>query len=79
MTDARGRLIKCFSAVFPDLPEAAIEGANSGSVQGWDSLATATLLGVVEEEFGIAVDADDLDALESFGRLLAYLERTASR
>ena len=49
----------------------------SGSVDGWDSLATATLLGVVEEEFG--VDVGDFDALDSFESLLAYVEGAVSR
>jgi acyl carrier protein len=79
MSDARRRLIKCFGAVFPDLPVPEVPRASSGSVDGWDSLATVTLLSVVEEEFGIAVDVDDFDALDSFETLLAYLEGAVSR
>jgi acyl carrier protein len=77
MSDARERLIKCFGAVFPDLPASEVPRAKSESIDGWDSLATATLLGVVEEEFRIAVS--DFDALDSFERLLAYLEGVVSR
>jgi acyl carrier protein len=79
MSDVRERLIKCFCTVFPDLSASEIPRASSGSVDGWDSLATATLLGVVEEEFGTAVDVDDFDALDSFESLLAYFEGAASR
>jgi acyl carrier protein len=79
MSDARERLIKCFGAVFPDLPESEVPRASSGSVAGWDSLATVTLLGVVEEEFRIAVDIGDFDALDSFQSLLAYLTGALSR
>ena len=76
MSNARERLIKCFCAVFPDLPKpmscaAPRSRASSASLGTWDSLATATLLGVVEEEFGI--DVGDFDALHSFASLLAYL------
>jgi len=77
MSDARERLIKCFGAVFPNLPASEVPRAKSGSVDGWDSLATATLLGVVEEEFG--VDVGDFDALDSFESLLAYVEGAVSR
>jgi len=79
MSDARERLIKCFGAVFPDLPASEVPRASSGSVDGWDSLATVTLLGVVEEEFRIAVDVGDFDALNSFESLLGYLEGAVSR
>jgi len=77
MSDARERLIKCFTTVFPDLPASEIPRATSESALGWDSLATATLLGVVEEEFRI--DVSDFDALNSFESLLAYLEGAITR
>jgi acyl carrier protein len=48
-------------------------------VDGWDSLATVTLLGVVEEEFGIDFAVSDFDALHSFESLLVYLRGTVSR
>jgi hypothetical protein len=32
-----------------------------------------TLLAVVEEEFGVAVDVDDLDRLTSFAAILDHL------
>jgi acyl carrier protein len=77
MSNTRERLIKCFGAVFPNLPESEAPQASSESVDGWDSLATATLLSVVEEEFGI--DVGDFDALHSFESLRAYLEKSVSR
>ena len=79
MSDVRERLIKCFGAVFPDLPPSKVPRASSESIDRWDSVATATLLGVVEEEFSIAIDAGDSDVLDSFESLLAYLEKVVSR
>ena len=62
MQDARQRLIKCFSAVFPELTEdeiVSLEGSASGQ---WDSLSLVTLLAVIREEFGFEI-APDVDGL----------------
>jgi acyl carrier protein len=73
MTEPRARLVACFAAVFPDLPDAEIPAATPMTVAAWDSIANVTLLAVVEEEFGIAVDPDDLERLTSFEALEEYL------
>ncbi len=38
---------------------------------GWDSLAAITLVNVIEEEFGVALDLADLP---SFGKILNFLD-----
>jgi acyl carrier protein len=73
MDDYRARLVKCFAAVFPDLPAGEIGAATPERVAAWDSIANVTLLAVVEEEFGIAIDPEDLERLTSFEALLDYL------
>ena len=73
MDEHRARLTKCFAAVFPDLPAAEIPTATPAAVKAWDSIAHVTLLAVVEEEFGLAVDAADLEHLTSFDAFLDYL------
>jgi acyl carrier protein len=73
MDEHRARLTRCFAAVFPDLPAGEIPGATPARVQGWDSIAHVTLVAVVEEEFGIAIDAADLEHLTSFDAFLDYL------
>jgi acyl carrier protein len=79
MADVRTRLARCFSSVFPDLGPEAIEEASPETVQAWDSLANATLITVVEEEFELEIDPDELEELLSFEQLAAYIEsRTAS-
>ncbi len=78
MTDARARLAQCFAAVFPDLTSAEIDDARPESVAAWDSTANVTLLAVIEEEFGITVAADDLERLDSFAALLAYVPAAAA-
>jgi acyl carrier protein len=73
MADLEARLIDCFSAVFPSLPPEDIPLASSTTVDAWDSVATATLMAVVEEEFGIQVAPEDLTRFVSFRETLAYL------
>jgi acyl carrier protein len=78
MNDVQIRLMKCFSAVFPDLAAADIPAASMESVAGWDSLASVTLLTVVEEEFGVAIEPEELEHLQSFGAYFAYLSGRAA-
>jgi acyl carrier protein len=73
MNDVRGRLTSCFATVFPDLDARDIPRASTDTVDGWDSLASATLTAVVEEEFQIQIDAEHLEDLQSFDALFAYV------
>ena len=70
MADHRDRLIHCFQAVFPDLSESDIPRASAERVGAWDSVATVTLTAVVEEEFGVQFQADDIENLTSFDAFL---------
>lgn len=74
MTDLRVRLLRCFGLVFPDLSEAEMLHASRASLARWDSLAMITLMAVLEEEFGVAPEPEELADLESFDLILAYLE-----
>jgi acyl carrier protein len=73
MDEKEMRLGGCFLAVFPELSTAEITKARSTSVQGWDSVATVTLIAVVEEEFGISIEVDDPSKFDSFKEILSYL------
>ena len=74
MADVRTRLEQCFAAVFPDLSAGEIQRASTASVAAWDSLANATLVSVVEEEFGVEIPVEELAELGSFDLLLDYLQ-----
>lgn len=74
MTDARSRLIQCFSAVFPDLGEDEIPRASKGSLAVWDSLANFSLIAVIEEEFAIQIAPEEVDRFVSFESILGYLQ-----
>lgn len=75
MDETRQRLTGCFQLVFPDMPEAAIASASQATVAEWDSVAAITLVSVVEEEFGISLDLDDLADLDSFERVAEYVSQ----
>ncbi len=76
MDEQQARLANCFLAVFPDLSADEISSATSATVPSWDSVAGVTLLAVVEEEFGIALETDDLSRFDSFQDFLTYLRQT---
>jgi acyl carrier protein len=73
MDDTEDRLARCFSVIFPDLDEKQIRRASKSSLGGWDSVATVTLINVVEEEFGIQIDYD-AEQFSSFPLFLRYLQ-----
>jgi acyl carrier protein len=75
MDNNRERLAACFSTVFPDLTPEEIPLASMASVGKWDSLATITLLTVIEEEFSLQIPPEDLEQFASFDLILDYLER----
>jgi len=74
MGELAPRLVKCFAAVFPDLKEDEIRRAAAASVGAWDSLATVSLLSVIEEEFGVQVPPEDFESFVSFELILDYLQ-----
>jgi len=73
--DTRDRLIQCFAAVFAQLDESEIPRATKFSVGAWDSLANFSLMTVVEEEFSVRIEPEDLDRFVSFDLILDYLEQ----
>jgi acyl carrier protein len=74
LMDRRGtRLSRCFLAAFPRLKKEQIALASVETVDEWDSIAGATLLALIEEEFEIQFDVEALDRLDSFEAILEYL------
>ncbi len=66
MSSEEQRLQECFKIVFPNLSADEILRASSASVATWDSLATVTLVSVIEEEFGVTISPDEYEFLVSF-------------
>ena len=75
MNNIEPRLVRCFSAVFPSVPAPQITSASVETVETWDSVAMATLVTTIEEEFGVEFDVDTLSDLTSFESILDYLTR----
>lgn len=74
--NTKERLENCFRLVFPDL-SIPVEQVSTQAVAEWDSVAAITLTNVIEEEFGFQVDLDALAELDSFPKVLAYVETQA--
>lgn len=74
MPDTAARLRNCFATLFPEIPEGQVETASVDTVAAWDSVAMVNLVSLVEEEFGISVEFEDMEKLTSFARVLAYLQ-----
>ena len=74
MDEQQRRLAKCFWAVFPELSSDEMIQASSTTVEGWNSVAVVTLLSVIEEEFTISIEENDVAEFDSFQRILSYLQ-----
>ncbi len=78
MDNLEHRLVRCFSSVFPELSEDQIRNASVDSVADWHSLASVTLISVVQEEFGVQVGLTDLPNLVSFSAVQNYVQHHAA-
>lgn len=73
MNEIESRLIECLQMVFPGVPAAELPQASVQTLAQWDSLATVTLVALVEEQFGVEVDPEDLTRFDSFVHIAAFL------
>lgn len=74
MSDVDERLQECFGTVFPNLSADEILRASSASVATWDSLATVTLVSLIEEEFGVTIAPEEYEYIVSFELVNACLQ-----
>lgn len=73
MSEEQSRLMRCFTCIFPSLTPAELLAATPQSLEAWDSLASVTLVAVVQEEFGVQIDLIELPELVSFDAFLTFL------
>jgi acyl carrier protein len=59
-------LLTVFTSVFPDLPASQLSTLSVASHPGWDSLATVTLIAVLEDEFEISIQPSEMEQFISF-------------
>lgn len=67
------RLADCFASVFPDVPREQLTAATPETIEAWDSIALATLIAAVEEEFNVVLPSD-YTQLTSFQAFLPLVE-----
>jgi acyl carrier protein len=72
------RLVRCFSSVFPELTEEQILAADVELLTGMDSLAGVTLLALIDEEFGLDLDFEDLLKLGTVEAVQHYVSDQSS-
>ena len=73
MAEQTDRLVRCFAAVFPNVSAERIPETSIDNVPDWDSLASVTLVALLEQEFGVQIDLFDLPELTSFSAVQNYL------
>ena len=73
MTNLDHRLISVFHNAFPEIPKDKLQQTTQQNTQSWDSVAAITLMNLIEEEFDIQLEFDDLADLTSFELVKNYL------
>jgi acyl carrier protein len=54
-------------------PDAAVERAEYGNTQGWDSAAHMALVAEIEGAFDIMLDTDEVIGMSSFGKAREFI------
>ena len=67
------RLMRCFLLAFPGATREEIQSAGFDDMPGWDSLRGVTLLAVLDEEFGLQIDLQELLDFGTFDAVKQHL------
>lgn len=78
MTALKDRLADCFSAVFPNRSREELLTASRESIPEWDSLASVTLLMLLQQEFNLDIPLTELENLDSFQAMFDYVAANAT-
>jgi len=73
MDEQNKRLLTCFRTVFGELPDAELMKATTSTLAAWDSVASITLVNVIEEEFQIQLDYDAIPEMTSYEAVAKYV------
>ena len=73
MAELHERLVRCVSSVVPTMTEEGVRAVDVASLMDVDSLAAVTLLALINEEFGVDMDLEDLLKLGSFQAVQQFL------
>ncbi len=77
--DLEWQLRACFAAVFPEVSPEDLGGASVEALDEWDSIATVTLLSVIEDEFAVEFSDAGIERAVSFDSVLAYLRELSAQ
>jgi acyl carrier protein len=78
VTELDNRLFRCISSIFPYLTEETVRELDVTHLMDTDSLAAVTLVALIDEEFGVMLDAETLVKLGSFHAIRQYLSEKPS-
>lgn len=73
MDDIQSRVLECFANVFAAVPRDKLPYVSQASVAEWDSVMHVTLLAALAEEFGIEIDYEAAEDLQSFALVVDYV------
>ncbi len=73
-TEIFERLRDIFIDVFDDEDIVLKDTTVSSDIEGWDSLTHITLIGVIEDEFGIKFDMDALPKMKNVGTMIDMVQ-----
>jgi acyl carrier protein len=73
VTELDDRLFRCISSIFPNVRIGNVDELDVAGLMDMDSLAAVTLVSVLEEEFGVTVDAETLAKLGTFQAIRQYV------
>ena len=73
--DVERQLDEIFMSIFPFLSEDLVRQVSMDSTREWDSLATLTLISLIEEDFGPVVDAEAPILFRSYRAVADYLHQ----
>ena len=71
------RINKVFQIVFGDDNLVVTEKTCADDIEGWDSLQHINILSMLEREFGIEFDIDQIILLENVGDMVRVIEEIA--
>ena len=69
------KLLECFSAVFPEINQDELQRLSIYSYPEWDSVANIQLTQVIEENFDVVINTEDIEDLTSFNLILQYINQ----
>lgn len=68
------KLREVFADVFDDEDVEITDQTVSSDIEGWDSLMHITLIGVIEDEFGIKFDMEVLSKMKNVGIMVDMIQ-----